>query len=197
MDDKSLVESARRGDRGAFETLVKRYEAKVYHLAYGFVQDPATADDLAQDVFVKVYCHLAKFKFESEFGTWLYRIAVNHIKDHLRKIGRRKEVSIEDVAEGRLAAEDPGPGREAERLAEERRAAVHNALRALPPKYNVILTLRDVRGLSYEEIADVLKISPGTVDSRLHRARRQLRKKMAPLLALEGQGLEGGGNELP
>ena len=70
-------------------------------------------------------------------------------------------------------------------------------MRALPPKYNVILTLRDVRGLSYEEIADVLKISPGTVDSRLHRARRQLRKKMAPLLALEGQGLEGGGNELP
>jgi RNA polymerase sigma-70 factor (ECF subfamily) len=193
MDDKSLVESARRGDRGAFETLVKRYEAKVYHLAYGFVQDPATADDLAQDVFVKVYCHLAKFKFESEFGTWLYRIAVNHIKDHLRKIGRRKEVSIEDVAEGRLAAEDPGPGREAERLAEERRAAVHEALQTLPPKYNVILTLRDVRGLSYEEIAGVLQISPGTVDSRLHRARRQLRKKMAPLLALEGQGLEGGG----
>jgi RNA polymerase sigma-70 factor (ECF subfamily) len=192
MDDKSLVESARRGDRGAFETLVKRYEAKVYHLAYGFVQDPATADDLAQDVFVKVYCHLAKFKFESEFGTWLYRIAVNHIKDHLRKIGRRKEVSIEDVAEGRLAAEDPGPSREAERLIEERRAAVHSALQALPPKYNVILTLRDVRGLSYEEIAGVLKISPGTVDSRLHRARRQLRKKMAPLLALEGQGLEGG-----
>jgi RNA polymerase sigma-70 factor (ECF subfamily) len=165
----------------------------VYHLAYGFVQDPATADDLAQDVFVKVYCHLAKFKFESEFGTWLYRIAVNHIKDHLRKIGRRKEVSLEDVAEGRLAAEDPGPGREAERLTEERRAAVHKALSTLPQKYNVILTLRDVRGLSYEEIADVLKISPGTVDSRLHRARRQLRKKMAPLLASEGQGLEGGG----
>ena len=193
MDDKSLVESARRGDRGAFETLVKRYEAKVYHLAYGFVQDPATADDLAQDVFVKVYCHLSKFKFESEFGTWLYRIAVNHIKDHLRKIGRRREVSLQEIAEGRLAAEDPAPGREAERLAEERRAAVHKALRTLPPKYGVILTLRDVRGLSYEDIAAILKISPGTVDSRLFRARRQLRKKMAPFLTLEGRGLEGGG----
>ena len=192
MDDKSLVESARRGDRGAFETLVKKYEAKVYHLAYGFVQDPATADDLAQDVFVKVYFHLAKFKFESEFGTWLYRVAVNHIKDHLRKVGRRREVSLEDVAEARLTAEDPTPAREAERLAEERRAAVHRALQTLPPKYNVILTLRDVRGLSYEEIAEALKISAGTVDSRLHRARRQLRKKMAPLLAAEGRALEGG-----
>ncbi|MGD0783270.1 MAG: sigma-70 family RNA polymerase sigma factor, partial [Candidatus Aminicenantales bacterium] len=131
--------------------------------------------------------------FESEFGTWLYRIAVNHIKDHLRKIGRRREVSLQEIAEGRLAAEDPAPGREAERLAEERRAAVHKALRMLPPKYGVILTLRDVRGLSYEEIAAILKISPGTVDSRLFRARRQLRKKMAPFLTLEGRGLEGGG----
>lgn len=197
MDDKALVESARRGDRGAFEVLVKRYEAKVYHLAYGFVQDPATADDLAQDVFVKVYCHLPKFKFESEFGTWLYRIAVNHIKDHLRKIARRKEVSLQELENSRFAAEDPAPGREAERLGEERRAAVHKALLTLPPKYNVILTLRDVRGLSYEEIAEVLKISPGTVDSRLHRARRQLRKKMAPYLTLEGRGHEGGGNEMP
>jgi RNA polymerase sigma-70 factor, ECF subfamily len=193
MDDKTLVENARRGDRGAFETLVKKYEAKVYHLAYGFVQDPATADDLAQDVFVKVYTHLPKFKFESEFGTWLYRIAVNHVKDHLRKIARRKEVALHELEDSRFASEDPGPEREAERLGEERRGAIHAALQTLPPKYNVILTLRDVRGLSYEEIADVLKISPGTVDSRLHRARRQLRKKMAPYLAREERGGEGGG----
>ena len=194
MDDKALVESARRGDRGAFEALVKMYEAKVYHLAYGFVQDPATADDLAQDVFVKVYCHLSKFKFESEFGTWLYRIAVNHIKDHLRKVGRRRESLLHELEDSRFAAEDPAPGREAERMNEERRAAVHNAPRpSLPPKYNVILTLRDVRGLSYEDIAAVLKVSPGTVDSRLHRARRLLQKKMAPYLTGEGRGLEGGG----
>jgi RNA polymerase sigma-70 factor (ECF subfamily) len=193
MDDKILVESARRGDRGAFETLVKRYEAKVYHLAYGFVQDPATADDLAQDIFVKIYCNLAKFKFESEFGTWLYRVAVNHIKDHLRKIGRRKEVSLNAFEDSRLGAHDPGPEREAERLNEERRTAIHKALLTLPPKYSVILTLRDVRGLAYEEIAGVLKISPGTVDSRLHRARRLLRKKMAPALHSSGRETEGEG----
>jgi RNA polymerase sigma-70 factor (ECF subfamily) len=193
MDDKTLVESAQRGDREAFEALVKKYEAKVYHLAYGFVQDPATADDLAQDVFVKIYLNLSKFKFESEFGTWLYRIAVNHIKDHLRKAGRRKEVTLKELEDSRFASVDPGPGREAERMDEERRAAVHQALASLPPKYNVILTLRDVRGLSYEEIAGVLKISPGTVDSRLHRARRLLRKKMAPYLHREGRGAEGGG----
>ena len=193
MDDKSLVESARRGDRGAFEALVKRYEAKVYHLAYGFVQDPATADDLAQDVFVKVYCHLSKFKFESEFGTWLYRIAVNHIKDHLRKIDRRREVSLQESPRAGSTAEDPAPGREAERLTEERRAAVHKALQTLPPKYNVILTLRDVRGLSYEEIADDAEDLPG--DGRLPAApgAPPAPEKDGPLLTMEGRGLEGGG----
>jgi len=186
MDDRTLVESARQGDRAAFEALVKRYEDKVFHLAYGFVQDSATADDLAQDVFVKVYCRLDKFKFESEFGTWLYRVAVNHIKDHLRKVVRRREVALTEFENSRFAAEDPAPKRDAERLEEERRAAVHKALRTLPPKYNAILTLRDVHGHSYEEIADILKVSPGTVDSRLHRARRLLRKKMTPLLSTGG-----------
>ncbi|MCX6559743.1 MAG: sigma-70 family RNA polymerase sigma factor [Candidatus Aminicenantes bacterium] len=192
MDDRTLVESARQGDRSAFETLVKKYETKVYHLAFSFVRDPATAEDLAQDVFVKAYLHLADFRFDSEFGTWLYRVAVNHVKDHLRKIVRRKEVALDEVEESRFASADPVRGREEAGETERRRAAVHRALDTLPPKYNVILTLRDVRGLSYEEIAQSLKISPGTVDSRLHRARRMLRKKMAPILEREGFGVEGG-----
>lgn len=192
MDDRSLVESALRGDRDAFEALVRKYETKVYHLAFSFVQDPATADDLAQDIFVKIYGSLSKFRFDSEFGTWLYRVAVNHIKDHLRKVGRRKEISLQDIDESRFSSEDPVRARESEREDERRRAAVHQALQTLPPKYNMILTLRDVRGLSYEEVARLLKISPGTVDSRLFRARRLLRKKMAPVLRLEGRAAEGG-----
>jgi RNA polymerase sigma-70 factor, ECF subfamily len=191
MDDRTLVESACRGDRSAFEALVKKYETKVYHLAFSFVRDPATAEDLAQDVFVKAYLHLSEFRFDSEFGTWLYRVAVNQIKDHLRKVGRRKEVSLEDVPEGRFAGEDPNRIRDEARENERRRAAVHGALETLPPKYAVILTLRDVQGMSYEEIVQTLKISPGTVDSRLHRARRLLHKKMAPVLK-EGFGVEGG-----
>jgi len=192
MDDRPQVESALRGDRDAFEALVRKYETKVYHLAFSFVQDPATADDLAQDIFVKIYGSLSKFRFDSEFGTWLYRVAVNHIKDHLRKIGRRKEISLQDIDESRFSSEDPVRAREAEREDERRRAAVHQALQSLPPKYNMILTLRDVRGLSYEEVARILKISPGTVDSRLFRARRLLRKKMAPALLSEGRAVEGG-----
>ncbi|MDD8025236.1 MAG: sigma-70 family RNA polymerase sigma factor [Acidobacteriota bacterium] len=191
MDDRTLVESACRGDRSAFEDLVKKYETKVYHLAFSFVRDAATAEDLAQDVFVKAYLHLPEFRFDSEFGTWLYRVAVNQIKDHLRKVGRRKEVSLEDVPEGQFASEDPSRIRDEARENERRRAAVHRALETLPPKYAVILTLRDVQGLSYEEIVQTLKISPGTVDSRLHRARRLLHKKMAPVLK-EGFGVEGG-----
>ncbi len=191
MDDRTLIESARRGDRGAFEDLVRKYETKVYHLAFSFVRDAATAEDLAQDVFVKAYLHLSDFRFDSEFGTWLYRIAVNRVKDHLRKIGRRKEMSLNDVPEGRLASEDPSRVRDEAREEARRRTAVLQALGTLPPKYAVILNLRDVQGLPYEEIVRTLKISPGTVDSRLFRARRLLRKKMAPILK-EGFGVEGG-----
>ncbi len=191
MEDVTLVRQAQQGSRGAFEELVKRYERKVFHLAYGFVQDRATADDLAQEVFIKAYFALAKFHFKSEFGTWLYRIAVNHIKDHLRKTARKKEVSLEEVAELPVIGGDEIKEREDMRIQDERKKIIFRVLAALPEKYRTILTLRDVRGLSYEEVASTLAVSPGTVDSRLHRARKMLRKKMAPFV-----GPEGGANEM-
>jgi len=191
MEDVILVRQAQQGSRGAFEDLVKRYERKVFHLAYGFVQDRATADDLAQEVFIKAYFALPKFHFKSEFGTWLYRIAVNHIKDHLRKTARKKEVSLEDVAELPVTGGDEIKEREEMRVQDERKKVIFGVLAALPEKYRTILTLRDVRGLSYEEVASILAISPGTVDSRLHRARKMLRKKMAPFV-----GPEGGADEM-
>jgi RNA polymerase sigma-70 factor (ECF subfamily) len=191
MEDVNLVRQAQQGSRGAFEDLVKRYERKVFHLAYGFVQDRATADDLAQEVFIKAYFALPKFHFKSEFGTWLYRIAVNHIKDHLRKTARKKEVSLEDVAELPVTGGDEIKEREDMRVQDERKKVIFGVLAALPEKYRTILTLRDVRGLSYEEVASILAISPGTVDSRLHRARKMLRKKMAPFV-----GPEGGADEM-
>jgi len=189
MEDNELVEEARNGNRQAFETLVKRYEKKVFHLAYGFVQDTAAADDLAQEVFVKAYLALPKFRVKSEFGTWLYRIAVNHIKDHLRKVARRREVSLEKFRDLPLAADDEARAREFQQAEEQKRKVVLRILETLPPKYRLILTLRDVEGLSYEEITRILKISPGTVDSRLHRARRMLRQRISPYLGEEGGGL--------
>jgi RNA polymerase sigma-70 factor (ECF subfamily) len=188
MEDRELVERTRQGQQDAFETLVRKYEAKVYHLAYGFVQDRAAADDLAQEIFLKVYLSLEKFHFRSGFGTWLYRLAVNHIKDHLRKTARKREVSLDDVAEVAFSAADDILEREQDRIRDDRRKAVLKVLETLPPKYRVILTLRDVEGLPYENIAETLQISPGTVDSRLHRARKMLLKKMTPYLDKEGEG---------
>jgi RNA polymerase sigma-70 factor (ECF subfamily) len=191
MEDTTFVEQAQHGSRDAFEVLVKRYERKVFHLAYGFVQDRAAADDLAQEVFIKAYFALPKFHFKSEFGTWLYRIAVNHIKDHLRKTARKKEVSLEEIADLPFVGADEVREREELQAQDERKKVIFRVLQALPEKYRTILTLRDVQGLSYEEVAGTLAISRGTVDSRLHRARKMLRKKMGPYL-----GPQGGANEL-
>jgi len=186
MDERTIVEEARRGRRDAFEELVKMYSRKVFHLAYGFVRDRAAADDLSQEVFIKIFRSLEKFRSDSEFGTWLYRVAVNHVKDHLRKTARRKEVSLEDLGEGPIAVADPAEEREAERETEAKRRLLFRILESLPPKYRLILTMRDVDGLSYEDVAKILDIAPGTVDSRLHRARKMLRKRMAAALAQEG-----------
>ena len=190
MEDKALIEEAQRGGREAFEAIVKRYEKKVFHLAFGFVRDRASADDLAQEVFVKAYFALPKFHFKSEFGTWLYRIAVNHIKDHLRKVSRRKEVSIEEFKDVAFVSDDQVKERERAQAEDQRKKIVFRVLATLPQKYRMILTLRDVRGFSYEEITRILKISPGTVDSRLHRARKLLRNKMTPYLGAEGGAYE-------
>jgi RNA polymerase sigma-70 factor (ECF subfamily) len=186
MEDTALVERARQGSRDAFEDLVKRYERKVFHLAYGFVQDRAAADDLAQEVFIKAYFALPKFQAKSEFGTWLYRIAVNHVKDHLRKAARKKEVSLEEIGDLPFVGVDEVREREDMRAQDERKKVIFRVLQGLPEKYRTILTLRDVQGLSYEEVAGMLAISRGTVDSRLHRARKMLRKKMGPYLTPQG-----------
>ncbi|HUU38558.1 MAG TPA: sigma-70 family RNA polymerase sigma factor [Candidatus Desulfaltia sp.] len=190
MDEKELIRRSQTGDGEAFGVLVERYKGKVFSLAYGFARDRVAADDLAQEVFIKAYFSLPKFKARSEFGTWLYRIAVNHAKDYLRKNrSRLRDMSIEDVGEQRLAAEDMS--QEDIRAEEERRALVLAALGRLPEKYRNIVTLRDVEGMSYEDISRILDLSPGTVDSRLHRARQKLREKLAARL-----GYEGGDNGL-
>jgi len=186
MEENRLVERSKQGDEEAFGVLVKKYKIKVFNLAYGFTRDRETADDLAQEVFIKVYYALEKFQFKSGFGTWLYRIAINHIKDHLRKHGKERHISLEAL--GREPSQKENEIRKKERVQEaaDRKKLLYESLRSLPEKHQVILTLRDIQGHSYEEIAGILKLSPGTVDSRLHRARKLLRKKIAPFLSQEG-----------
>jgi len=186
MDDKQLVRLAQDGSPQAFEELVRKYQSKVFSMAMSFIRNREAADDAAQEVFLKAYLALPKFHMKSEFGTWLYRIAINHVKDVLRKQGRAKEVSLDDVGEPATTDENVLEKTAAERQGEARKSLVQGFVQRLPEKYRTIVTLRDIQGLPYDEISRILHLSPGTVDSRLHRARRMLRKKLAPYLSQEG-----------
>jgi RNA polymerase sigma-70 factor (ECF subfamily) len=191
MEEKQLVRLAQEGSPAAFEELVAKYQPKVFSMALSFTRNREAADDLAQEIFLKAYLALPRFHGKSEFGTWLYRISINHIRDFLRKKGRAKEISLDDVPEISFSDREQAKKAEQEMETEARRTLVQTFVRSLPEKYRVIVTLRDIQGLAYEEISRILKLSPGTVDSRLHRARRMLRVKLAPYLTGEG-----GANEL-
>ena len=186
MDEQALIRRSQKGDGEAFGQIIERYKSKLFNLAYGMIGDRSEADDLAQEVFIKAYYALPKFQFRSEFGTWLYRIAVNHVRDYLRKNKHRlDELSIHALGETIPGA--AGTTYEDKQLEERRRTLVQAALRRLPDKYRTILALRDMQGMPYEEIAHILSLSPGTVDSRLHRARRKLREKLAAIVGGKGE----------
>lgn len=186
MEERELVQLSQEGDGEAFALLVKKFKSKVFNLAFGITQNREVADDLSQEVFIKAYFALPKFKFKSEFSTWLYRITINLIKDHLRKEARMIKISIHDIKENPLLLEDEIKTKEKEDVEEKRRKFVHRFIRTLPEKYQIVLSLRDIHGFPYEEIAKILKLAPGTVDSRLHRARKMLRKKLEPFLRGKG-----------
>lgn len=186
MEEKELVQTAQAGSEEAFAALVEKYRIKMFNLAYSITRDPDLADDLAQDVFIKAYESLPKFKSRSGFGTWLYRIAVNASMDHLRKERKFKTTVYKARASEQAVHDDEIIKQEIEEEKEERRKLLYQALRSLPDKHRIILTLRDVQGLPYKEIAGMLDISPGTVDSRLHRARQKLRKRLIFLSTREG-----------
>ncbi|NOR15119.1 MAG: sigma-70 family RNA polymerase sigma factor [Candidatus Aminicenantes bacterium] len=186
MDEKELVKKAHQGHEDAFAALVEQYRRKMFNLAYSFTRNHEAADDLAQEVFLKAYLSLPKFQFKSSFGTWLYRIAVNTSKDYLRKEGKVQKVPFEESPADMMLHEDEMAKREEAEIQEDRKALLRRALQTLPEKYKVILTLRDIQGFPYGEIVEILNISAGTVDSRLHRARKLLRTKVHLLTAQLG-----------
>jgi RNA polymerase sigma-70 factor (ECF subfamily) len=186
MEEKQLVRRTIEGDEEAFGVLVKKYKTKVFNLAYSLTRDRDAADDLAQESFIKAYFALPRFKLKSEFGTWLYRIAINTVKDYLRKKGRIKKITFAKEIEHLVIQEDEMERKEKKQREEQNRRLVHQTIKTLPEKYQLILSLRDIQGFSYGEIADILNISPGTVDSRLHRARKNLRKKIGLILIQKG-----------
>lgn len=180
MEEHDLVREAQQGNQEAFTELVRTYQNKMTNLAYSFTHNRETAEDLAQDTFIKAYNALSRFKFNSSFGTWLYRIAVNTAKDYLRKENLIREESLDDHTY--KYPEDISSRPDYKTGQKELSKIIHKAMEYLPAKHRVILTLRDLQGLSYAEIARILKISEGTVDSRLFRARKSLRKKISPFL---------------
>jgi RNA polymerase sigma-70 factor (ECF subfamily) len=179
MEEKEIVRSAQKGDQDAFAHLVEKYRNKMFYLAYSMTNNRETADDLAQEVFIKAYRALPRFNLKSRFSTWLYRIAINTVKDFYRKQSGVEKVSLEDSMEVRDDMEWKSVEETQDRL-----KIIQKHINKLPEKHRIIITLRDIQGKSYSEIAEILNISPGTVDSRLFRARRKLRTMIAPYLSL-------------
>jgi len=188
--DGELVRAAQKGDEGAFRQLVERYQRRIYQLALGMLKDPDEAMDIAQETFVRVHKYLPSFKGDSSFFTWTYRIGMNLCLDAQRRAGRVQRVDAADSDEAEVeAAMDPpshalsGPSRQA--LNAELRRKMEEALATLSDNHRAILLLRELDGLSYEELASVLGIRKGTVMSRLFHARLKMQKKLREYLGDE------------
>lgn len=175
MDEQKLISQAQRGDQAAFEQLLDRYEKTVYHQALRLVGSPEDAADVTQEVFFKVWRHLPSFRGESSFATWLYRLTDNAALDLLRREKKRRgESSLDDEEGASFLPADPSPSPQQTVERKELRQAVAEGLAQLSEEHRRILVLREINGLSYEQIGDILDLSPGTVKSRMARARTAL-----------------------
>ena len=189
MDDEALLERSRHGDRDAFAALVTRYQDELYTMAFRLLGNTADAADVVQETFLRAYVKLPELRGAS-VRAWLYRVAVNCGHDVQRRAVRRPAEPLEDSAGNIVELPDPGLGPEATALARERAAAVREALLALPETFRVAVVLRDVNDLTYEEMAESLRIPLGTVRSRLSRGRALLATALraTPALAAHAQG---------
>lgn len=185
MDQDVLrwVALAQGGDEAAFGELVKQYQGRVYGLAYGLVRNTADAEELAQQTWVRAWQKLGTFKREAQFFTWVYRIASNLCLDHLRRRHRRQEEPLDEVAEPEARPELPAgpsaaPAPDEAVQQRETREQFERALEALKPEHRLALRLREIDGLSYEEIARTTGCRVGTVMSRLFYARKKLIEQM-------------------
>lgn len=185
-DEQALIAALRRRDPAAFAAVFDRYADKVYRLAAGMLEDEAEADGVVQDTFLRLFERLDSFEERSQLGTWLYRVAYNAAVDRLRR--RRPTVSLEGIGDnlGTVPAllADWRHLPEQELSTVELQAALDEAIAALPEAYRVVFILREIEGLSTDETAEVVSLSPGAVKVRLHRARLFLRERLAEQLAV-------------
>lgn len=184
--DLELVRRAQRGERGAFDLLVLRYQHRVVKLVARLLRDPTEAEDVAQDAFVKAYRALGSFRGDSAFYTWLYRIAVNTARNSMASRQRRPLDYEADLNESEQAAVESrmrhGDTPEAAALSDEIHRTVNHAVEQLPEDLRTAIILREIEGLSYEEIAEAMDCPVGTVRSRIFRAREAIDRSLKPLL---------------
>lgn len=181
MDERALIEAAGKGDGKAFETLLRQHEKMVYNLCLRMTGDREEAFDLSQETFIKAWHGISLFQQDSKFTTWLCRIASNTCIDYLRKQKRRKVVSLtveqeEKTQQQDIADESLDPAYLAEKAADH--ALVQEAFRKLPEDDRIILSLRAIEDMSYQEIGEALELKPGTVKSRIARAREKIRRSL-------------------
>jgi len=184
--DKELVRRVQKGDLRAFDLLFSRYQYKIVNLVGRFLRDPEDVQDVVQEAFIKAYRALPRFRGDSAFYTWLYRIAINTAKNHIVSRNRRppgSDVEIEDAehfesADALREFEDP----ESSLARDELEAEIHAAIADLPEDLRSAVTLREFDGLAYEEIAEIMDCPVGTVRSRIFRAREAIDKRIAPLV---------------
>lgn len=188
ISDAELVAKASAGDKDAYRLLVEKYQQRVFAIAFDVVRSREDAEDIAQESFVKAYLSLPEFKGESSFYTWLYRIAYNMAIDFKRRIVRRggapvefDETRVDAVAEGSGTLQNRFGSPQDLMLRKEESQQIQKVLTEISPEHRTVITLREIEGLSYEEIADVVGVSKGTVMSRLHYARKYLQQGLQAL----------------
>ncbi len=183
LPDAELVRRAQRGNTNAFEELVRRYERKVYNIAYRLLGDEEEATEALQDTFLRAYRFIKKFKFKSSFYTWLYRIATNVSLSRLARRKKQDTVSLDmPLKESEnILLEIPDEEHSPERAFQQKmlREKIQEAVASLPEDYRTVVVLRDLEGLSNEEVSRVLRLSVAAVKSRLHRGRLVLRQRLA------------------
>ncbi|RCS58233.1 RNA polymerase sigma factor RpoE [Parvibium lacunae] len=190
--DQLLVERVQAGDKQAFNLLVQKYQRKLARLLARFIRDPAELEDVAQEAFIKAYRALPQFRGESAFYTWLYRIGINTAKNYLISHGRKVQTfseqmqEEEDGSESYLAAPDLNTP-ESQLQSKQVGLTLEQAMAALPPDLRQAITLREIEGLSYEEIAVMMDCPIGTVRSRIFRAREAIAAKLRPLLGTNAE----------
>lgn len=185
--DQQLVERAQRGDKHAFELLVTKYQRKLIRLLSRFIRDASEVEDVAQEAFIKAYRALPNFRGDSAFYTWLYRIGINTAKNYLVAMGRRAPTSTsmdaeeaEDLGESELLQDVNTP--ENQMMSRQVAETVNQTLGKLPEELRTAITLREMEGLSYEEIATIMNCPIGTVRSRIFRAREAIAEQLRPML---------------